>query len=140
MKTKLPPLPKTGERRLLKLIAFLEKLPPRKFDFGDVRKYQAGCGTVGCAMGHTPEVFPKLVKATDEGISLRKPEKDYEDFHYRYIAMALFGIPEKHSWMFSPGEQWEAHASLPTCRENATPKQVAKMLKRYLELTKEPAL
>lgn len=64
--TILPPLPLVGKRRLLKLIAFLEKLPRRKFDFSQVvaKGKQNGhyCATVACAGGWLPAVFPKLVR------------------------------------------------------------------------------
>jgi hypothetical protein len=60
-------------KRLLKLAAFLRQLPPHKFNF-DVITYQVGkpmakalaareehCGTVACAIGWLPAVFPRSV-------------------------------------------------------------------------------
>jgi hypothetical protein len=60
-------------KRLLKLAAFLRQLPPHKFNF-DVVTFQIGkpmakalaareehCGTVACAIGWLPAVFPRSV-------------------------------------------------------------------------------
>lgn len=145
MKTKLPPLPKTGERRLLKLIAFLEKLPRRKFDFRYIAR-QADtpkCGTVCCAMGWTSSVFPKRVKLVLDAIN---PE--YSDLvsrvsgveNYDRVALELFGMDQyTANDLFYPDNQDLVHESLPNCTDSATPKQVAKMLRKYLALTKEAA-
>jgi hypothetical protein len=48
---------KVGNQRLLKLAAFLEKLPPKRFDYGSFvgdswqGKPDLSCGTTACAMG-----------------------------------------------------------------------------------------
>ncbi len=54
--------------RLLKLASFLEKLPKKKFDFNHcvLKRNQKGCGTVCCAIGWTPAIFPKLIQWDDE--------------------------------------------------------------------------
>lgn len=48
--------------RLLKLASFLEKLPPESFNIKNwVTKMpdENGCGTVACAIGWCPVVFPR---------------------------------------------------------------------------------
>ncbi len=48
--------------RLNKLANYIEKLPKKNFDFGVFSAEKHGCGTVGCAIGYMPLVFPKLAK------------------------------------------------------------------------------
>lgn len=55
-----------GIARLNKLAAFLDKLPKTHFNFSTVCElYKPNrtnlCGTVGCAMGWAPHVFPKVI-------------------------------------------------------------------------------
>jgi hypothetical protein len=148
MKTTLPPLPKVGERRLLKLIAFLEKLPRKKFNFEKVvseANEEHTCATVACAIGWTPALFPKLVMWDKPGLKnagstrWRGLDSDMGE-----VAERLFGVSsEKASNLFCPAnrnwDQKHVHPSLPSLRSNATPKQVAKMLRKYIALTKEAA-
>ncbi len=63
--------------RLLRLAAFLEKLPPEKFDYRcwvgrDWKGAQdLSCGTTGCAFGWAPTALPTL------GLEIRRtPEED----------------------------------------------------------------
>jgi hypothetical protein len=52
-----------GTERLLRLAEFLEKLPPKKFYFGTwVKEWKNECGTVCCAIGWCPVVFPEHFK------------------------------------------------------------------------------
>jgi hypothetical protein len=53
-----------GLKRLLKVTRHLErgKLVHKKFDFGRVNDgplNKKGCGTLGCAMGELPDIFPR---------------------------------------------------------------------------------
>lgn len=60
-------------KRLEKLATFLDQLPEQKFDFAKLAEEgnkpmldalaarEESCGTVACAMGWTPALFPKLV-------------------------------------------------------------------------------
>lgn len=147
LKTELPPMSRTGKRRLRKLIAFLRQLPRRKFDFAEIvtkgKHNGHTCGTVCCALGWMPAVFPKVIKW--------KFEEDFwggGDFviskgrskDYRKIAKNHFGISYHHAQgLFHPGEQMEVHSALPICGEKATAKQVAAMLEQYIRLTETPA-
>lgn len=58
-----------NKKRLLKLANFIEKLPNKRLNMNVVALSNAKgkmgykeCGSVACAMGWTPAVFPKLVK------------------------------------------------------------------------------
>lgn len=122
---------KIHKTRLRKLIAFLRKLPRKKFDFGDVR-YEDKCGTVACAIGWTPEVFPRLVTTGDSGCSL---ELDGKRRHFADIAEGIFGIPWRYAdYIFQPNTQDMVNIKLKPCDSDATPKQVAKMLEKFLAL------
>ena len=64
--TTTTPWPRHYGDRLLRLAKFLEKLPRRKFDFAELvadteKRHGKDCGTVCCAVGWTPAVFPKLI-------------------------------------------------------------------------------
>ena len=142
MSTKLPPLPKVGERRLIKLIEFLEKLPRKKFNFRNLvtkadRRHT--CATVACAVGWLPAVFPRHAHWADlEGVDGENRSIGLDEGFE--IADALFkmeGATATH--LFNPSKQQYLHTELPTCDSDATPKQVAKMLRKYLALTKEAA-
>lgn len=50
---------KIQRKRFLRLADYLQRLPARKFNFS-IFAQQKTCGTVGCAMGWTPAVFPSL--------------------------------------------------------------------------------
>lgn len=72
-----------NSERLLKLAAFLDTLPPEKFDFNKIAFEADGgkpmlealaagsvkCGTVGCAIGWMPAVFPGEVEYTEGWVS-----------------------------------------------------------------------
>lgn len=71
----------TQKARLLKLAAFLIALPKQKFNFAVVATLgekpmlealaakKESCGTVACAMGWTPALFPRLIAWTDEMVA-----------------------------------------------------------------------
>ena len=58
METELQPI--IYAERLLKIADFLEELPPEKFNFRDyVSESKNDCGTVCCAIGWLPKIFPE---------------------------------------------------------------------------------
>lgn len=143
--TELPTLPAWGEKRLIKLIEFLEKLPRRKFDFSKVvaKGKQNGhyCGTVCCAAGWLPAIFPRLVKWTppDENlkayIALRKQGVQT----FSEVTESVFGMNyETAEYLFLPDKQRYVDSRLTSLPDTATPKQVARMLRAYLKLTHTP--
>lgn len=137
--TILPRLPRTGERRLLKLIAALEAPMPKgfKFDFGEVYEPHK-CGTVGCAIGMTPILFPGVITLANDGFGHAPAVRNHLQFAscFSVITKKLFGA--NLHYLFALGSQSQVHHSLPNLKSNAKPKQVAKMLRQYLKLTHTP--
>lgn len=136
------------KKRMRKLIAFLRgDLKPKQFKFNRVvSEIEANghvCGTVCCAMGWTPKVFPRLVGWAEDylrewrtsqstGLRMRGEEDVME---YSDVAEIIFGIPsEMAGSLFAPDSQRYVSAKLPNCSDYATPKQVAAMLEKFLAL------
>ncbi len=104
---------KIHAKRLLKLAAFLEKVPKKNFDFATFVE-ERGCGTVGCALGlaATMPEFKRL------GAKIEK-RKDYYGDTEMYVTVSgcegyeapnelaevLFGIEGLHDFdrLFMPG-------------------------------------
>lgn len=143
---------KIQEKRFRKLINFLKTLPEEKFSFNRVisrseKKKGAVCGTVCCAMGWTPALFPKIVKWGYElgsDLAYVNPKGKPSDF-YPSLAFYLFGIPRVHALLlFTPNDEIETSDRKEANKENfpkgirlnnrkATPKSVARTLEKYLE-------
>lgn len=128
-------------KRLNKLILFLENLEPKRFYFNTVVSQvdEKGCGTVCCAIGWTPAVFPRLAKwgPRSYGITTNLKgftrERELED--YATAASKLFGLNiHTANNLFTPKLQRKVHPILPTCGIGASPKKVAGMLRKFLEL------
>lgn len=121
-------------QRLLKLASFLRKLPPERFDFGVVVKHETSCGTVGCAMGWTPAVFPDLVEWTKDEeawpLTLTKTGKPTD---YDTLASEIFEIGEDDAFsLFTPFNQ--GCIGLTRLPSDATPSQVADLIEEYIKL------
>ncbi len=136
------------KKRLLKLAEFLEKLPRAKFDFGTtVLEWDGGktCGTVCCAIGWTPTIWPELVEWVHGGVSIKDSVNGYDGFDD--IAKELFGISRSDTWsLFSEStSEWDMFGEnkkrserfnklkLKRLDSRATPKQVAKNIRLYVE-------
>lgn len=112
-------------KRLLKLANFLLNLNPKKFDLNEVIasdiKMQDNpseilneCGTVGCAVGWCPSVFPKLVGIKyycsvgpswgEQNQLYRVFDKKHPDaIEYDRFASVFFGITESEAeYLFYP--------------------------------------
>lgn len=124
---------KVGNRRLLKLAAFLRTLPREKFDYSIwvIAEKKRGhlCGTVACAAGWCPAVFPRQWQWFDDhGLNmilpcLRKgpPRTLLDDL------AVFFGITHAEvEYLFLPGA-WDNNLS-----KNATAKQVARHIERFV--------
>jgi hypothetical protein len=62
-----------NKQNLIKMVDFLKALPPEKFYFGKVVAefdLEHRCGTVCCAVGWMPKVFPDLVRWNNSGTSI----------------------------------------------------------------------
>lgn len=116
-----------GNKRLLKLAAFLRTVPRRRFDYStwigeDWKGAQdLSCGTTACAMGWaaTMPEFRRLGLRLDEGVPSLDGNGDGFD-----AAQELFGLELSESIdLFAP-DDGEA---------NATPKQVAKKIEQFVK-------
>ncbi len=140
-----------GAKRLLKLAAFLRKLPRQKFDFctfvsqGGLPPLEAlakgkhRCGTVACAIGWMPAVFPRLTEyqlssdeADAEAVCVKTP--GIVDYVTGFaVAREVFGIDELDShFLFDPG--WISDDDRAAPGANATPKQVARHIERFVKM------
>jgi hypothetical protein len=134
--------------RLLKLASHLDKgkLGHRKFDFGT---WSAGatkknsCGTVGCAIGECPIIFPSKWKFKTFHEELVQSEFGKTIYHTDPVlkrgsgtsvidAAAFFGITngEAHG-LFTPSHE-PAFCGIKRLPYTATRKQVAANLRRFV--------
>ncbi len=87
-----------GLFRLRTLAKFVRELPPEKFNFGlVVSEYDkiSACGSICCAMGWTPAVFPDQISwgADADGHQRLFVHALKAKVNYAIAAMELFGIP-----------------------------------------------
>lgn len=128
---------KTSDKRLLKLAAFLEKLPRDRFDYasfvGDDWKgtQDLSCGTTACALGWAATI-PEFRRA---GLTIKAiPDIDggfYADVCTKKhsggfkAASEIFGLSNSDSsYLFAPDDEYP---------EKATPKQVAKKIRNFVK-------
>src|SRR3990167_4454422 len=115
--------------RLLKLAAFLEKLPAEKFDISNwITKLgnKNGCGTVACAVGWCPKIFPTNVKLLTRVVHF----KCNKESPYGFSGPAeFFGISVEQSFELFSEDSYQQDRF-------ATPKDVAGKI-RLLLLSKE---
>lgn len=133
-------------KRLLKLADFLDALPRQKFDFGTIahqngkpmrEALMAGkesCGTVACAVGWMPVVFPRGLKWDEKyagseefpSVVLRQ-DPDVDNV---LAAAAWFAIsPYDADLLFVPGDADGGYSGL---KNEATPKQVARHIRKWV--------
>lgn len=140
-------------KRLLKLADFLDTVPREKFDFAQVAKevgkpmrkaLAAGktrCGTVGCAMGWAPVVFPRLLKwvpahkwhsSEFQTFAILPRDSRQESVgagstwvHTSVTAEAAFGLTEDQvQFLFNPLSSGLG--------DGATPKRVARHIRKFV--------
>lgn len=139
-----------NKERLLKLADFLEELPETKFNFLEViYKYDEinNCGSVCCAVGWTPRLFPDEV-SWDGFQKLINPHTNTQE-PYTDVAERLFGINISDAeGLFSPDEQYNLRRDyiddetydpfkphmFPDLGDQAKPKQVAQLIRNYVEV------
>lgn len=139
----------TYKKRLLTLVALLEKLPPHRFNFNrwasndkawdrtkiDNSEIFKDCGTVGCAMGWATTIphFRKLGLHLYKWMPcMRDPKITGSNYAEAiYAAMELFGLLEDEAlFCFSPGNTMDDRCSPPV---SANAKTVAKHLADFAE-------
>jgi hypothetical protein len=151
MTTTAPTKPKPPRYAdLLKLAAFLEKLPRRKFDFDSVvRSWARGkkaCGSVCCAMGWCPAVFPKRVSWDSSPDAISYLKLDGMPTEYDTAAELLFSIPYEDACALFTGAwalAWLNGVALNDSRAwgfertwRDTPKNVAASIRAYVKWKK----
>ncbi len=125
------------KKRLLKLADFLDKLPPKRFDFGQWvgddwgGKPDLSCGTTACALGWScamPE-FRRLGLYLNENGDVALRGHDYPD--EVEASGFIFGLsPEEHQRLFIP--QRDPKCDVDQLPEDATAKQVAKHIRKFV--------
>ncbi len=134
--------------RLEKLASFLEQLPRKKFDFSaivcgtDMPRKDLGCGSQACAIGWCPVVFPRLAEyyrephpwSTDLSIFVRPKGETYGDMID--VGRVLFGLsPNETEALFDPNcSVCREDLRLAETGENATPKAVAKNIRKFIKI------
>lgn len=134
------PLKKLYRDRLLKLATFLEKLPRKKFNFNtvvtgpDIPNKTFSCGSVACAIGWCPVVFPSLAAYVTGSDGWPWTVKTMSDGRDGYVptGMNLFGLTyDESNALFSP--DCGSEIGLPSLPDTATPKQVAKNIRTFVK-------
>jgi len=132
--------------RLLVLAAFLEKLPPDRFDFGQwvgadwKGSPDLSCGTTACALGWATTIprfrrmglrlYKKRFSEAFIGFNFEfgvkivgKRMGSYNYEHERYAARRIFGVDSYgFERLFLPGE----------IHDRATPREAARNIKRFV--------
>jgi hypothetical protein len=149
--------------RLYKLANFLESLPEKNFEFssvvekkGDPTKPVNECGTIACAIGWTPRIFPRIVEYVMEHnnwyVKPANSAQKFDDYvdtaEFGFVGSYLFGISDKESGiLFSMlntdyhnfrdyGARWNKDTNLADIRYGATPKQVAQSIRNFIKWKK----
>jgi hypothetical protein len=134
--------------KLIKLAEFLWDLEPEKFNFSEVVSdwdEKNHCGTVCCAIGYTPQLFPEEVEwleTCESGVyDVARKSSSYPE-GYIDVASKLFGISTFHADIlftpYSPGELSHygtedfPHKSVTLLGDSATPKEVSQMIRSYI--------
>ena len=121
------------KNRLLKLATFLDTLPRAQFDFATVFEKRE-CGTVGCAMGWTPAVFPRLVKYKDWGYG-NSDVRTKRRLGFGAVAQEIFGLttPEAMGLFVSEYNMVVGEKMVnDKLGDNAWPTSVARRIRRFI--------
>lgn len=130
-------------KRLSKLVGFLKDLPEEKFYFGRViTEHENNCGTVCCAIGWTPAIFPELVSWEEDEDTVGRLVLNFNGLKtlagFGYIASELFEMPESVStFLFSQNSQNHIHPSLEDLPADCTPLALANILEDFIEMIED---
>lgn len=103
----------TEKKRLLKLAEKIKKIPTRQFDLGLIAKKRE-CGTVCCAIGYCPIVFPRNFKYVDEygDGELEVQLKGTNDVNFD-AAEKFFGLTNDEAYFLFMPTKYETGARTP---------------------------
>jgi len=127
---------KIQEKRLLKVAKHLEtgKLGHEKFRFCTVNsgpKDARGCGTLGCAIGEFPIIFPRVFKFSEDWV---RPKKENHPPLYS-VVQSWFGITDQEDdHLFYPNKQEPYHFGGKILTDRATRKAVAKNIRAFIKV------
>jgi hypothetical protein len=142
------------KQRLLALAELLETLPRKRFDYshwaGDEWKGKTdlSCGTSACALGWATtmpslrKLGLRLVKDLSGWVAVKLISKNGTFMNETEAAHEVFGVSEQEfQYLFIPGDDDEDEdITLPELGlntyapgENATPKQVAKHIRKFVK-------
>lgn len=129
-------LQRANRARLLQFLRY--ECHPEQFVFGEVAKHNE-CGTVGCAIGWTPKLFPNQVcwsfrKDQPEVCFVDKPATEDEWYDYKDIGAALFGLRVDVSYEAFTPDLFAGDTAFPEAGQLATPQQVADRLEYVFAL------
>lgn len=130
-----------GHLRLLKLAKHLEsgKLGHDNFSLMEIHaeKVPGVCGTVGCAMGEMPFVFPDQFEFAylsdsyaDLGCGIVKMKGGYMDGWWKDICEFFLITSKEQNHLFYHGKSGNGFDELPS---DATPQHVAKHIRAFVE-------
>lgn len=135
---------KTGNRRLLKLAAKLEKLPRKRFDYASIVGYgwkgaqNLSCGTTACAIGWaaTMPEFRRLglrLERDKWSTAAYVAENDVREFG----GLVCFSLTQNDwRYLFQPSYDGTNYMDGSTCYNDlpatVTPKQVAKHIRKFV--------
>lgn len=117
-------------KRLQKLADFLKTVPRKQFDIGVLvsgKPEEIGCGSIACAIGHCPIVFPRHWKFRT---SHAKPWNrvflnSTRNRNWKKGAMEFFGITGHERWDLFMAAGYES--------KSPTPKMVACKIEKFLK-------
>jgi|SRR5690348_14704591 len=146
-----------NKQRLLQLAAFLDQLPPKKFEYMTIAREgkkpmlealkarDENCGTAACAMGWTPAVFPDLVAWRKHTYRDGRPYPkaavidicllEHPDIIDWDAMVSIFDIsPEAADYLFTPGLAAHGYSGL---GDDALPTEVAAHIRAFVQRTEE---
>lgn len=132
-------LTKDSADKLMKLARFLWHVPPKSFSYGNIvygniiPTPEFDCGTVACAFGYAPLVFPEVFEyRSGPWVSLYyEKNKEVTIYNWHEVASEFFSIDENAVLgLFSPGDQHCIEES--PLSPHATAREVASLIVRFV--------
>lgn len=140
-------MPTLRKDRLLKLAEFLDTLKPEKFNFNDiVSESKDSCGTVCCAVGWCPTVFPRSWAWFNYGMlsdrmsvtlktNLKNADSDTDHLvlDWAKCAAEFFGMTLMEAHMLFIPERRRPWASGSKLSYKTKPKTVARSIRSFID-------